>query len=157
MSMLWFCAGLSQKKYLVNIILFVFQGETNNRKQSWYHLFRHLLSMLTQSAGRLRRKTKYFINGDLHQSKCHQVSYPLNRTGREVLDLSCIRRSFRITEVTSSRMRGNGMKFCQGRLCWILEKMSFPREWLGTGTAAHGSGGGAVPEGVQGKGRCGTE
>lgn len=34
MNLLCFCAWLSQKEYLVNTKLFIFQGEASNREQS---------------------------------------------------------------------------------------------------------------------------
>ena len=39
---------------------------------------------------------------------------------------------------------------------WILGITS-PKEWLGTGAAAQGGGGGSVPGGVPETWRCGTE
>ena len=42
------------------------------------------------------------------------------------------------TEVTSDRMRGNGLKLCQGGLDWILGNFSLLKEWSGSGTGCPG-------------------
>ncbi|GAB0207244.1 mitochondrial enolase superfamily member 1 [Grus japonensis] len=38
------------------------------------------------------------------------------------------------SQVTSDRMRGNGLKLCRGGLDWILGEISSPKEWSGIGT-----------------------
>jgi len=42
------------------------------------------------------------------------------------------------SQVTSERMRGNGFKLHQGRLRWILGKISLLKEWSGFGICCPG-------------------
>jgi len=63
-----------------------------------------------------------------------------------------------LSQVTSDRMRGNGLKLHQGRLgYWILQKISLLNEWSGIRIGCLGwSGGVTIPGGVQKACRCGT-
>jgi len=42
------------------------------------------------------------------------------------------------SQVTSNRMRGNGLRLRQGRFSYISGKISFLKEWSGTGTGCPG-------------------
>jgi len=42
------------------------------------------------------------------------------------------------SQVTSERMRGNGLKLCRGGSDWLLGKISLLQGWLGIGTGCPG-------------------
>ena len=58
--------------------------------------------------------------------------------------------------VMSDRMRGNGLKLCQGRFRLDVKKILL-QVWSGTGMGAQGSGGVTVPGDVQEAFGCCTE
>ena len=63
------------------------------------------------------------------------------------------------SQVTSDRVRGNGLKLRWGVLDWILGKISLLKEWsvpLTFEQGAQGGGGVPMPGGVQKTCRCGT-
>ena len=60
------------------------------------------------------------------------------------------------SQVTSNRMRGNGLKCIRGGLDWILGNISSLKEWSGIGTGRPGRWWGPHSAGVQKVCRCGT-